>query len=87
MECTTMEQWEVCYVDLLNHEVTHLSAEGLERKRIKRDKSLEDDSRDDAVARLVANLGMQGWELTNGYGDVRPVLFFRRRLAKVRPGK
>jgi hypothetical protein len=47
-----MDQWEICHVDLPNHEVTTITSGGLEQMRIKREKSLEDDSKDNATARL-----------------------------------
>ena len=74
------DRWEFCYVDLLRHEVTRLTAAGPEQKRIKKDKLREEDTKDDATGRFVAELGLDGWELVNGSGDIRPVLFFRRRV-------
>jgi hypothetical protein len=75
-----MERWEICYVDVVRHEITTMTPEGKEEKRIKRDKSLEDDSKGNATARLIAQLGLEGWELTNGTWNVGPVLFFKRRI-------
>jgi hypothetical protein len=75
-----MDRWEFCYVDLLRHEVTRLSADGWSQKKIKKDKGLTDDTKDDATARFVAALGMDGWELVDGGGDIRPVLYFKRRI-------
>ena len=74
------ERWEFCYVDLLRHEVTRLSNQGLDQKKIKKDKLREEDTKDDATARFIATLGLEGWELVGGGGDIRPVFFFRRRL-------
>jgi hypothetical protein len=75
-----MDQWEVCFVDLLNHHITYLTPRGFERTKIKKDKSIADDTREHATARLVARLGSEHWELTNGSGDYGPVLFFKRKL-------
>ena len=75
-----MERWEFCYVDLLNHTIVRLTSNGMERIKVKKDKTLEEDSKDDATARAVAQMGLDGWELTNGVGDVGPVLFMKRRL-------
>jgi D-alanyl-D-alanine carboxypeptidase len=75
-----MDRWEFCFVDLLNHVSIRLTPTGMERTKFKRDKGLDNDSKDDATARGVARLGLEGWEMTNGVGDVRPVLFFKRRL-------
>ena len=75
-----MDRWEYCYVDLVRHEVTYLTTEGLENQRVKKDRMREDDTKDNATARLVAVLGREGWEMTNGFGDIRPVLFFKRKL-------
>ena len=74
------ESVEFCYVDMLRRECTRFTAKGLETKKIKKDKSREEDTKDDAVGRFVAELGTEGWELKGGTADVRPVLFFSRRL-------
>jgi hypothetical protein len=76
-----MDRWEFCYVDLLNRTHVRFTSRGLERTKCKKDKNIEDDSKEDATARTVAELGLDGWELTNGVGDVSPVLFFKRRLS------
>ena len=76
-----MNRWEFCYVDLLRHVVVMFSTtEGWMESKIKRDKKREDDSRDNATGRFVAQLGEDGWEMTNGSGDLRPVLCFKRKL-------
>ena len=75
------ERWEYCYVDLLNRPMVRATPEGLERVKFKRDKSLPEDTKEDAAGRAVARLGMEGWELVNGYGDIQPILFFRRKLS------
>ena len=74
-----MDRWEFCYVDTLRHEVTRFSAEGADTRKIKKDKSREEDSKDDATGRFIAELGLQGWDIAFGTSDIRPVLFFRRR--------
>jgi len=74
------KRWEYCYVDLLNRTMVRATSDGLERVKFKRDKSLPDDTKEEAAGRAVARLGLEGWELVNGYGDVRPILFFRRAL-------
>ncbi len=74
------DHWEFCYVDMLRHECTRFTGSGLESKKIKKDKSRGEDSKDDAVGRFIAELGMEGWELVSGTSDVRPVLFFRRNV-------
>jgi len=79
-DAASVDRWEFCYVDLLRHEVTRLSSQGLDQKKIKKDKLREEDTKDDATARFVADLGLEGWELVGGGGDIRPVFFFRRRL-------
>lgn len=76
-----MDRWEFCYVDLLNRTLVRFTSKGLERTKCKKDKNIEDDSKEDATARIVTQLGLDGWELTNGIGDVGPVLFFKRRLS------
>jgi hypothetical protein len=75
-----MDRWEYCYIDLVRHDITCLTTEGLKNRRIKKDRSRENDTKDDATARLVAVLGHEGWEMTNGFGDIRPVFFFKRKL-------
>ena len=75
-----MDRWEFCYVDLLRHEVTSFSRDGMETRKIKKDKSREEDTKDNATGRFVADLGLEGWELAGGGADIRPVLFFRRRV-------
>jgi hypothetical protein len=80
MEETGMDRWEFCFADLLNHIIVRLTPRGMERVKVKRDKTLDDDTKDEAMARAVAQLGLDGWELTNGVGDFRPVLFFKRRV-------
>lgn len=77
-----MAKYEVCYVDTLHHTVAFLTPEGLKETKIKKDKANESDSKDHATARFVAELGRDGWMMTNGSGDVRPVLFFRREIAE-----
>ncbi|HTY60115.1 MAG TPA: hypothetical protein VMF59_14940 [Bacteroidota bacterium] len=74
-----MDRWEFCYVDMLRHEFTRFTSKGLEVKKIKRDKSLENDTKDDAVGRFVAELGTDGWEIVSGTADIRPVIFFKKR--------
>ena len=74
-----MDRWEFCYVDTLRHEVTRFSGEGAETKKIKKDKTREDDTKDDATGRFIAALGLEGWDIACGTSDIRPVLFFRRR--------
>jgi hypothetical protein len=73
-----MERWEYCFVDMLNHDVHYITTEGLKLQKVKRDKTLEDDNKDDATARLIAHLGLAGWELVNAGGGVRPILYFKR---------
>ena len=77
-----MDRWEYCFVDMLSHDIHYITTEGLKRQRIKRDKSLDEDSRDDATARLVAHLGLAGWELVTASGGIRPILYFKRPLAE-----
>ena len=74
------QRWEYCYVDLMNRTMIRATTEGLERVKFKRDKSLPDDTKEDAAGRAIARLGLEGWELVNGFGDIRPILFFRRLL-------
>jgi hypothetical protein len=75
-----MDRWEFCYVDLIRHEITYLTSEGLEHRRVKKDRMRKSDTKDDATARFIAALGREGWEMTNGFGDIRPVFFFKRKL-------
>ncbi len=77
-----MDRWEYCLVDMLGHDIHYITADGLKRQKIKRDKSLAEDSRDDATARLIAHLGLAGWELVNASGGIRPILYLKRRLAE-----
>ncbi len=70
---------EFCHVDTLHHVVVYLTPEGMKESKIKKDKSSEEDTKDDATARFVAQLGLAGWQLVGGSGDVRPVLFFQRQ--------
>ncbi len=76
-----MERWEFCYVDFIRHEFTSMTSEGLITKRIRRDKSLGDDSKDNATARLIAQLGLEGWDMTNGAWNVGPILFSNGELS------
>jgi hypothetical protein len=76
------DHWEFCYVDMLRHEVTRFSPQGMETKKIKRDKTRQEDTKDDATGRFVAELGMEGWELASGTADIRPVLFFKKRAGE-----
>lgn len=78
----SLDRWEFCYVDTLRHECTRFSAQGTEARKIKKDKSLEEDSKDHAVGRFIAELGTDGWEIVSGTADVRPVLFFKRKLVE-----
>jgi hypothetical protein len=75
-----MEKWEICFVDTMYHSLVEYTPGGLKETRIKKDKSLEDDSKVHATARLIARLGVEGWELVNGFGDVGKILFFKRRV-------
>jgi hypothetical protein len=75
-----VDRWEFCYVDMLRHEVTRFSAQGTETKKIKKDKARQEDTKDDATGRFVAELGQEGWELASGTADIRPMLFFRKKI-------
>ena len=75
-----MDRWEFCYVDILNRTLVRFTSKGLERTKCRKDKSLEDDTREDATARVVHQLGLDGWELTNGAGEIGSILFFKRRV-------
>ncbi len=77
-----MDRWEYCLVDMLGHDIHYITTGGLKRQKIKRDKSLTNDSKDDATARLIAHLGLAGWELVNASGGIRPILCLKRRLAE-----
>jgi hypothetical protein len=74
------DRWEFSYVDMLRHEYVLFTAKGLEMRKIKKDKTRDEDTKDDAAGRFVAELGVEGWELASGTADIRPVLFFRRKL-------
>jgi hypothetical protein len=75
-----MDRWEFCYVDLLRHGVTHLTAEGWAQKKIKKNKGMSEDTKDDATARFVAVMELERWEPVSGNGEIRPILYFRRRI-------
>ena len=75
-----MEGFEFCYVDTLDHTVVTMTPEGRVESRIKKDKQKEGDTKDHATARVISRLGLEGWELVNGIGDVRPVFFFQRKV-------
>jgi hypothetical protein len=53
----------------------------LERTNCKKDESTEDDLKKDATVRIVAQRGFDGFELTNGKGDISPIHFFKRGLS------
>jgi len=76
-----MDRWEYCYADMLYHRVFYFTSKGFKEQKIKKDKSIGDGSKDDAFARAIAQMGKDGWELINGAGDMRVVLFFRRRMS------
>ena len=75
-----MEKYEFCYVDTLGHTMVTMTPEGRVESRIKKDKQKDGDTKDDATARAVSRLGLEGWELVNGIGDIRPVFFFQRKV-------
>jgi hypothetical protein len=75
-----MDKWEICYVDTMYHTLTEFTESGLRETKIKRDKSLDDDNKSHATARLVARLSLEGWELVSGFGDIGKILFFKRRV-------
>ena len=75
-----MDTWEYCFVDMLNHDVHYITSEGLKREKVKRDKGVDSDSKDDATARFVAHRGLAGWELVSGEGGVRPILYLKRSV-------
>jgi hypothetical protein len=77
-----MDRWEYCFVDMLSHDVHYITTEGLKRQKIKRDNSLDEDSKDDATARLVAHLGLAGWDLVTASGGIRPILYLKRLHAE-----
>ena len=75
-----MERWEYCFADMSYHRVYYLTPGGLREEKIKREKD-RDETKDDAFARLIARMGTEGWEMTNGVGGgIIVTLFFRRRL-------
>ena len=74
-----MDRWEFCYADMMLHRIYTFTPDGFKEEKIKKNKEV-DGSRDDAFARAIARLGEEGWDMTNGVGDIRVVLFFKRRL-------
>jgi hypothetical protein len=74
-----MEKWEFCYVDLMYNKLAHFTDLGLLETKFKRDKAVEGDSKSAATGRAVAQLGREGWELVNGFGDIQKILYFKRR--------
>jgi hypothetical protein len=75
-----MDRWEYCYADMSYHRVYYFTSEGFREEKIRRDKEV-DETKDDAFARLVAKMGMDGWELTSGVGGgIIVTLFFKRKL-------
>ena len=79
-----MERWECCEVDTYYHVLHRFTPNGWQGVALKRDKSKGDRSDDDATARAIAQLGLEGWELVNGaWGEMRgekAFLFFKRRI-------
>ena len=75
-----MDRWEICYVDFIRHTLIEMTPDGLRETKIKRNKSLDDDSKAHATARIVTQLGLDGWELTNGSWNIGPILYFKRRI-------
>lgn len=76
-----MEKWEFCYVDCFRHDMVRFTPDGAVEKKLKKDKTRDGDSKGEATARVVAWLGLEGWELAGGAWDAGPILFFRRRVA------
>jgi hypothetical protein len=75
-----MDRWEICFVDMLNHDVHYVTPQGLKRQKIRKDKEISDDSKDEATGRFVAALGQAGWELVSSGGGIRPILYLKRKL-------
>lgn len=79
-----MERWEFCEVNTYYHIMYHFTPNGRKITLIKRDRDKGDQSDDDATARTIAQLGLEGWELINGsWGEMRgekALLFFKRRI-------
>ena len=79
-----MERWEFCVVDTYYHFMNQYTPNGLKRTQFKCDKNMGDRSDDDATARAIAQLGVEGWDLINGtWAEMRGeklFLIFRRRI-------
>jgi hypothetical protein len=73
-----MQKWEYCYIDRYMAHVRNFTPGGPSDAQIRADGAMGDQTVDDAIARLVANLGLNGWEMV-GY-DVKGI-YFKRPLA------
>jgi hypothetical protein len=74
-----MDKWEICFVDLKTRTLQYVTSEGLKKEKIGRPTGGKNISAADASARLVAHLGLAGWELVSAAGGTKPVLYFKRR--------
>ena len=82
-----MQKWEYCRLDLLGQfggRFYRLNAGGTQMHVVTRDKSRGEKSESDAVERLIAELGADGWEMTGIAGtDVENEcsIYFKRPLS------
>jgi hypothetical protein len=79
-----MDRWEFCEVDTYWHRIIDFTPRGRKVTELKRDRNEGDRTDDDATARAITRLGLEGWELVNGsWGEGRSekaFLFFKRRI-------
>jgi len=74
-----MKKWEYCYIDSNNYQYVSFSELGMKKVKIKRDKE-NGGSKEDAIAKMIAKLGIEGWELTNTTGEIAIIYFFKREI-------
>lgn len=77
-----MQKFEFCTVDLYYHRLVTFTLTGWKEVRLKKDRKLGDQSDYDAAARVIAQLGFDGWELVGGASaegrGVGSILYFQR---------
>ena len=74
-----MQRWEYCHLNRFSKPYTiyFYQPSGTRVFEVKRDKSKGDGDDDAACLRMIAELGMQGWEAVGHLGQTGTILFKR----------
>jgi hypothetical protein len=75
-----MQRWEYCHLNQFSKPYNikyYRATRGADIVEVKRDKTKGDRSDEDACNRILAELGLQGWEAVGHLGQAATILFKR----------